>query len=1037
MKRFSFFLMIITVLYLFYISGLCVANDLNTSEDHIDGNLYSSEEILGEEPILTLDSTPETREWRSGSLSFPSRKLFRLSYKAVMTRDRTKGCFCAGTNFFNVDHNWLPYDLNACRENSVVFFTGDGSEGKCDASIRFAKWESDAEYKVSSPRVNEVCPIYAAIPCGASENLASRDVLILGAGESINQQGEYSFTTFTNSEQTNFDKPLVSTNCHFNTGRWIFSNENYSIYSFSFKPKRLGSCNIDGVGQISESEAILFTPRNLSVDVGYYVGGRLVVEASSDGENWKTLGTIEKLASQSFDLATLGDDSLLDSLFIRLRGEKTEDAECLLQVYSIKVDLGLAQTEGSEFVGEGATIFADFADEHVETGIDASPCFFDSQGIWALTPDENSYLFYAWDTEGLKHRGSAEILEEERTLSFKYKLNTKRAVYLERRIPSFFIQNYTKKIKGVKGTTGTNISWCEADYSVPRTPLTCEILDEQPILLHSAGNDYQSFQIILNANEKDIHGLSAKILDDLKNKNGDVLSKENVQLRYAYYHYVSEPSDKTCAKGFYPDALVPLEKGEDGMGAPLQVLKGNNFPIWITVYTPSGMEKGVYTGRVAISGNDGSFYVEAPFAVKVWGFDLPKKNTFETAYGMSFGNIWRYHNCETEEEKRQVLESYLEAFGKYRISTYSPAPLDPIQIKWRPDTNPPSCDLDFTAFDKEMLRVFDKYNFTNFTIHVPGIGSGNQEARYEGEIAGFKSGSPEYESMMSDFGTKLQNHLQEIGLLQAAYTYNFDEPEEKDFEFVAKELAKIGKYLPFVSRMLTEEPSQKFEEILDQYGGNVSIWCPISNAYNSTASMEQRRKGNRFWWYVCTGPKAPYCTEFIDHPTQELRMWHWQAFQRDIVGSLIWDTTYWTSPTAFTESYQNPYSDPMSYQTGYGLAMGSKRGWGNGDGRFIYPPLSAAVPGMNNGKVVLDEPNVSIRWEMIRLGIQDVEMCYILKDLFEKNKEKISVERQAAVEKLLDFTPITTDATHFSQDPQVLLKRRIQIGNAIEYLLGL
>ena len=86
---------------------------------------------------------------------------------------------------------------------------------------------------------------------------------------------------------------------------------------------------------------------------------------------------------------------------------------------------------------------------------------------------------------------------------------------------------------------------------------------------------------------------------------------------------------------------------------------------------------------------------------------------------------------------------------------------------------------------------------------MPGIGSGNQEARYEGEIAGFKSGSPEYESMMSDFGTKLQNHLQEIGLLQAAYTYNFDEPEEKDFEFVAKELAKIGKYLPFVSRMLT------------------------------------------------------------------------------------------------------------------------------------------------------------------------------------------------------------------------------------------
>ena len=70
MKRFSFFLMLITGLYSFYISGLCVANDLKTSEDQIDSKQYSSEEILGEETILTLDSTPETKEWRSRSLSF-------------------------------------------------------------------------------------------------------------------------------------------------------------------------------------------------------------------------------------------------------------------------------------------------------------------------------------------------------------------------------------------------------------------------------------------------------------------------------------------------------------------------------------------------------------------------------------------------------------------------------------------------------------------------------------------------------------------------------------------------------------------------------------------------------------------------------------------------------------------------------------------------------------------------------------------------------------------------------------------------------
>ena len=84
-------------------------------------------------------------------------------------------------------------------------------------------------------------------------------------------------------------------------------------------------------------------------------------------------------------------------------------------------------------------------------------------------------------------------------------------------------------------------------------------------------------------------------------------------------------------------------------------------------------------------------------------------------------------------------------------------------------------------------------------------------------------------------------------------------------------------------------------------------------------------EGDRFWWYVCTGPKAPYCTLFIDHPATELRVWLWQTWKRQISGILVWQTNYWTSGAAYPDNPQNPYEDPMGWVSGYSTAAGTRR----------------------------------------------------------------------------------------------------------------
>ncbi|MCF0234543.1 MAG: DUF4091 domain-containing protein, partial [Thermoguttaceae bacterium] len=239
----------------------------------------------------------------------------------------------------------------------------------------------------------------------------------------------------------------------------------------------------------------------------------------------------------------------------------------------------------------------------------------------------------------------------------------------------------------------------------------------------------------------------------------------------------------------------------------------------------------------------------------------------------------------------------------------------------------------------------------------------------------------------------------------------------------------LKKYAPEIDRMLTEEPSDEFSKILADNDADIDIWCPISNAYSNDGAEPRRQLGERFWQYVCTGPREPYCTEFLDHPAIELRVWLWQLFERNIAGSLIWESTWWTSGTAFPgDQAQNPYEDPMSYVSG-NYPPGTRLFWGNADGRFIYPPLRAATPGRNNGEPILDAPNASMRWEELREGVQDYEMLAMLRKLI--GEKELTPEQRDRVRGIFDFDEITTDMTHFSTEPARIYERRAAVAKLI------
>ena len=111
--------------------------------------------------------------------------------------------------------------------------------------------------------------------------------------------------------------------------------------------------------------------------------------------------------------------------------------------------------------------------------------------------------------------------------------------------------------------------------------------------------------------------------------------------------------------------------------------------------------------------------------------------------------------------------------------------------------------------------------------------------------------------------------------------------------------------------------------------------------------------------------------------------------------------------------------------------------WGNGDGRFIYPPAKAQQPGYRGDDPVLEGPVSSIRWEMLREGIEDYEFLYLLRSLLHQHKNALTREQIKSAETLLEVPrSITSSMTGFTTDPGEIYNQRKAVAEAIEDILG-
>lgn len=566
-----------------------------------------------------------------------------------------------------------------------------------------------------------------------------------------------------------------------------------------------------------------------------------------------------------------------------------------------------------------------------------------------------------------------------------------------------------------------SIWWAEGSYKVFReTDVPMNRGDT--IKLSAARNEYEPFQLVLRPTQE-VPELNFVDASDFTSESGNVISAKNVEVNLVEYVKIEKPTDRLGHAGMYPDPLPPLpflggaaggdsKLAESGGGdvsaersfrANLILKPGENHPLWFTVYVPPETPAGLYRGEIILT--IGGWELKAlPVLLEVYDFTLPKETHTETAYGVQVNAD--YHGLTGREDTERVHDLYMENCAKHRISPYDPMRFHRIQCRidlkaGRPDER---IQLDFSAFDKAAHKYLDEFCFTtfNFASIVSGF---DISPRWSTE---------DEKKLKAEVIRRVCDHLAEKGWLEKAYDYWIDEPSPDRYQNVLEGMMFLKESDPRLRRLLTFCHDQAPVPVF--YGG-VNLWVPVLSLFHPERAKERQALGESVWWYVCCGPHAPYPNNFIDHPAINHRIRFWMIEKYGTNGSLYWSVTYWA---------QNPWQTAMSYSPDGGT-------WGNGDGRLLYPPTKEKPD-----KPMVCGPINSIRFEMLREGLEDREYLCVLSEELERVKKKADGHDAQAVaegEKAMRAVDrLVRSLTDYETDPQKLYAARAAIARAVETL---
>ncbi|MGC8794702.1 MAG: glycoside hydrolase domain-containing protein, partial [Bryobacteraceae bacterium] len=457
------------------------------------------------------------------------------------------------------------------------------------------------------------------------------------------------------------------------------------------------------------------------------------------------------------------------------------------------------------------------------------------------------------------------------------------------------------------------------------------------------------------------------------------------------------PSSPAGGAGMWPDALAPLT---DPFGMTAEFRRAvRNRPLWVDIFVPASAAPGEYSGSLRVT-HHAKPVAEIKVRLKVHDFALPEETHLITYMGLSGRRIARFHEVkEGTEEAKRLLMRYHEFLYANRMEPWFNELLGP-EIERRGEQL--AVSFDRVAYE-QYLKVWKTKRVVLETA----------PARLRRLLRG--------EPFSQTFNHEVKSYLAQVAawfrangwLDRLVFNSPIDEPNTAEaYEETRRWARLVREAAPGVPFLVTEAPVPDRPE-WGPLTGFATHFSVHGNALNRPdvrqAIAVERKKGGEITWYISCDQKYPQPNYFIDAPAMDPVMVPWISWKLGLDGILYWALDFWSQTV-------DPWLNPVTYLSGYFCSGG----WVlNGEGSLLYPgSRTRRYTGQQN----VDGPVSSIRFELLREGIEDYECLWMLAGLGDREL----ADRAAA--------RLVRSVREFSRDPAALLQARAEIASRLEQL---
>jgi hypothetical protein len=481
------------------------------------------------------------------------------------------------------------------------------------------------------------------------------------------------------------------------------------------------------------------------------------------------------------------------------------------------------------------------------------------------------------------------------------------------------------------------------------------------VSLAGAKNEHVPFQVVVSTSppptrhDPAASGFFVEV-SDLVSPQGRI-AKDQVRLYVEHDVLCYAKSSVVGGTGYWPDALAPLTT-PFSMNAEFRGFVRNRA-IWVDIQTPSSIPAGLYAGTLIVT-QDGKPIDQLRLNLKVYSFTLPQETHLITYMGVSAGSLGRFYQlAASSSELKGLLHKYHEFLYANRMEPWFNDVLQP-EIE---ETEKGGIHVKFD--DSVYADYMDRLKTKRVILEAVHPRLHND---------------PRFPLFSEGFNLRVKAYLNQILEYYQAHGWTrrlvinspIDEPSSAEqYRDTRKWAELVHAAAPGIPFLATEAPVPKRSEWgeLTGYVNNFSIHGnDLNRPEVKRAIREQQAKGGEITWYISCDQIYPQPNYFIDAPAMDPVMVPWITWRYGMNGILYWDLTFWPQTP-------DPWLDPVTYLSGF---LCSEGGVLNGEGSLLYPGHHT---NRYTGQKNVDGPVSSIRFELLREGIEDYEYLWLLKSL--------------------------------------------------------